>query len=505
MTNSNKKTPSKGTADAAWLRELSSKVNAPLEALRISQSVKDLMEQTMMRQASWQEDLVRKAAYSPPPAWESLSSMNKWAEAAIRPWQTDILKSTYLTAGEVVRGPATEMFSRLTSVGSAVQQYENQIEAARLRAIAGAQISTGVSAHSVMSQYENYFNGGAAHAAAGALISANAFEHIKAAMGSADSFDRLTSANSFLKQYEDRFRVPPISEANSIAACLGDNKGALARYAEKLGLAGDRDHLKVLSSLHSPWMNINDASQSVRGLAELHSLSSMLRTVDAFDTRLTVAIREDLGDWRKASSVPAAVVTDPGARTAYYLEQGFNPVITDVPEKAFQETVITTGFADNLDHLLAMPPLMRDSNRHEGEGFRRTNRCHDYLQRFENRIRTFIHHVMTDQYGPEWVNRIDKEIREDWERKKAKAESAGYSFTVLIEAADFTHYERIICNRGLWRDVFQKYFGGESSSVRESLMRLLPVRLATMHSRFVTPEDLLYVLSECTRLARSIS
>lgn len=319
-----------------------------------------------------------------------------------------------------------------------------------------------------------------------------------------DLVKQLAAARGVISNHEVNFRLPKLDLVRGLVDSLQGQKGALASYAEHAKLFNSAEHLKMVSSLHSPWMNIRDSVQSIAALTELHSLGSILKAGTAFDPAFTRAVRRDLGDWRKPTVVPSAVIANPGVRTAYYLEQGFSPSLTDMPEAAFEEAIEATGMAACLDDLLIMPVPMRDQDNEEGEAFKRTNRCHDYLQRFENRIRKFIHNAMQAEFGPEWHRRLEPDIVSDWEQKRAKAERAGYPLELLIEAADFTHYSLIICNRGLWREVFQKYFGGEASSVRESFQRLLPIRLATMHSRFVTPEDLIYVLSESTRLMQRV-
>ena len=106
---------------------------------------------------------------------------------------------------------------------------------------------------------------------------------------------------------------------------------------------------------------------------------------------------------------------------------------------------------------------------------------------------------MTAQYGSNWPKkRLDKNIYDGWEFKKQIAEKNG-QILPLIDFADFTDYEKIICKRDNWREVFQTKFQ-KQESVRESFQRLHPIRLATMHARIVTKEDILYLVSEIVRL-----
>jgi hypothetical protein len=54
-----------------------------------------------------------------------------------------------------------------------------------------------------------------------------------------------------------------------------------------------------------------------------------------------------------------------------------------------------------------------------------------------------------------------------------------------------------------WREVFSALFGRQED-VRESLQRLYPIRLSTMHARLITQDDVLLLLVESRRLLKVI-
>jgi hypothetical protein len=106
---------------------------------------------------------------------------------------------------------------------------------------------------------------------------------------------------------------------------------------------------------------------------------------------------------------------------------------------------------------------------------------------------------MTAQYGSNWPKKqLPPQLYENWEFKKQRAESNGEILT-FIEVADFSDYETIICKKDHWREVFEARFK-KKESVRESLQRLQPIRVAAMHARIVTKVDVLYLHAEVTRL-----
>ena len=257
-------------------------------------------------------------------------------------------------------------------------------------------------------------------------------------------------------------------------------------------------------AITTPWLNRIDAARSVTGILELQGMGKALRTIQGFDLGLTAALRLDLGDWRDKITFSESVFIDPVARTDFYVTRGFNTALTDFPESAFHQSLELAGLdGETLDIEFFGQVIEPSADPEEEAGLQRTNKCHDRLQRFERLLRQFINDAMTTQYGPDWPRkRLAPKLYENWEFKKRRAESTGIILT-FIEVADFTDYETIICKQDHWREVFETRFK-KKESVRESLQRLQPIRLAAMHARIVTKEDELYLIAEVVRLCSAI-
>lgn len=73
----------------------------------------------------------------------------------------------------------------------------------------------------------------------------------------------------------------------------------------------------------------------------------------------------------------------------------------------------------------------------------------------------------------------------------------------LIEYADFTDYIEIIKRADNWNEVFQIVFR-RKDDVQEAFYRLFPIRLATMHARFITLDDELLLRAEVRRIQKVI-
>lgn len=305
------------------------------------------------------------------------------------------------------------------------------------------------------------------------------------------------------KQCETSFRLPSAMEASRFLADMQLDGGTVAAYARKQlgGMAYQQD---LVASITRPWMREMDAARSVTALTELQGLGSALRSIQGFDSALTTALRADLGDWRDRIAFPQVIFEDPVARTEFYVERGFNSALTDFPEEAFRESLVLVGLDTDSQEVIEWPETFHATDAIEEMAFRRTNKCHNYLQRLERRLRQFIDVAMTAQYGADWPKkRLTPQMLESWENKKSRAENSGIVLSTFIEVADFTDYEAIICRKDHWREVFQGRFKRQES-VRESFQRLYPIRLATMHARFVTKEDELYLAAESMRLLSAI-
>ncbi|SRR5260370_41844575 len=110
---------------------------------------------------------------------------------------------------------------------------------------------------------------------------------------------------------------------------------------------------------------------------------------------------------------------------------------------------------------------------------------------------------MTRAFGPDWPkHRLPNGVHEKWAEKKKRAVQAGGKEMPLIAYADFTDYERVICKGDNWRVVFTGFFG-RMESVRESLQRLYPIRICTMHARPITKDDELLLYVEAKRLRKA--
>lgn len=350
--------------------------------------------------------------------------------------------------------------------------------------------------------------------------SASAFRTLSAdasSLMSAFAVDRSTIYDTFAKyaaaadvsiasqilQYTKLPVFEPLKLPSAIEVNFGLGQlGAVSALASSL----DVDYVGRLKAevngLSKPWVEATTAFASIQAFSELQGIGIAVRSLPAFGGVLTDALRIDLGDWRTAPTYDPRKILEPLARTELYVAQGLNRDLSAAGDEAIAAGFKVAGLA--VDYLTS-PSLEQfvpsDASQAERAARRRMGMCFDILWKLERELRDYIDRLMTAQYGKNWPKqRLAPAMLADWKEKAEKLKAQGRPVERLIEAADFTDYVQIICRSDDFRLLFVAGFQSEVGSVRESFNRLMPLRLATMHARVVTKQDLLYLVSESTRL-----
>ena len=290
--------------------------------------------------------------------------------------------------------------------------------------------------------------------------------------------------------YERLFRLPDASELVRIAHD-GMKRDSLARTVLKT----EASLQAAMATMRSPWLQIENNLASATALAEIIAMGRGIDGLRAFDYDFTAALRPGLGDWRDMLTLSPEPLIDPVLRSAFYVERGFDPDLTDFPTLAFDEGLRIAGLRE--------PQSIRDVDGQE-ENFARAEEAFNQLHRFEFELRRFIERVMQVTFGDDWMKRqLPTGMFDTWTEKRDKAMKDGHAEQPLIDYADFTDYKAIIERKDNWNAVFKPIFG-RAEDVRESFQRLFPVRIATMHARLITRDDELLLLVETKRVLKAI-
>ncbi|WP_143134674.1 hypothetical protein [Burkholderia ubonensis] len=287
----------------------------------------------------------------------------------------------------------------------------------------------------------------------------------------------------------------------------------LSRLTEKFGRLIPPDTLgvrlaelqKVAGQIQSPWLRATDPLASIAGLAGLQKVGHALHQMPAFEPAAELVLRENLGDWRDPPAWPQTLEDDPQARTEFYVERGFNRDLTDFPDEAFDSGLALAHLGNQdlgvmrFEEALEVPfsPELLTIQQ-------RAKACFEILYIFEARLRTFIAHRMSEKFGDTWTSRrLPAGMHEEWLDKQTRAGIPDGAAAELIDFADFTDYERIICKKDNWREVFEPVFK-VSDLVKTAFYFLRPIRVTIMHARQPTYEDELFLRAEVTKLIRFI-
>lgn len=330
--------------------------------------------------------------------------------------------------------------------------------------------------------------------------------HLKVAPHLGGEFQRMREV---MRAIEKQFCLPEIAEATKLFQAFKNNNVATAmkgfwKQSSEFQQQSS-EFQRAMKAMRTPWIDMENRFRSIGGFAQLHGIGHALRTVQAFDTRLTEELRIALGDWRNKLQWPEEIFTDPLARTSFYVKRGLDPALTAYPANAFKQSIVLSGLKG------APVPVAPTYNfewkvekDEEEAAFERTNTAHDQFQRFETQIRKFIDVQMKTVFGENWSkHQVPGEILKTWLDKQTKAKDSGESEWPLIAYADFSDYVRIITRDDNWQKVFKSVFG-RKSSVQESFQRIYPIRICTMHSRLITQDDELYLYVETKRILAAI-
>lgn len=294
-----------------------------------------------------------------------------------------------------------------------------------------------------------------------------------------------------------QFRLPNPSDTQKLIQAWTTIKteSALSSYGDHVG-----DIRQVIDAITTPWLDTKNALASLNGLLGLQSIGKELHSRHIFDVASAERLRHHLGDWRPTIDWPAAVFTDPLERSHFYIERGLDPDLTYFPASAFNQAITNAGIKRDPPSYDRPYDRADDQGTGDDTGFERNNAAHDHLQRFESHLRAFIDRRMTATVGRNWIkSHVPGTMRQEWEAKRVRALDSGEPKRPLIAYADFTDYVQIIVRRDNWREVFESDFR-RKALVQESLQRLYPIRICTMHARIISQDDELYLHAETRRL-----
>jgi hypothetical protein len=310
-------------------------------------------------------------------------------------------------------------------------------------------------------------------------------------LGMAAAVDSIRSQ----KTITDAFRLTQADEVASLVKKVIDaDRLAAFAFADSFAVESLTSRM---SAMEMPWLNISDTVRSVAAFAHVQAIGDIVHGAPPFASEVAGWLRADLGDWRDAVTMRPDDLIDPGLRTQLYVDRGINRTLTEFTPQAFHQSVSIARLTD------VEWVEVEDWCPENSDELLRNKTAFHRLQLFEMAIRRFIVAAMTAAFGDDWMARqLPNGMLDSWKQKQQSDVKAGAYARPLIDYADFTDYLPIIERRDNWSRVFKSIFG-RPEDIRESLQRLYPVRLATMHARVITQDDTLLLMVETKRVVKS--
>ncbi|MEN8132072.1 MAG: Swt1 family HEPN domain-containing protein [Pseudomonadota bacterium] len=332
-----------------------------------------------------------------------------------------------------------------------------------------------------------------------------AFDNSKASRDLLDSLLKQSEVErlfNMASDYEDRFRLPDISEFSTLSEKLIDTRIASELFSTQIHMS---EVEKAFEAMSTPWLDTKNTALSLNGFSELQAIGRILNTESPFDEMVAATLRDELGDWRNISTISEAIINDPLARTDFYCDLGFNNALTDFPAKAFDQCL---DVARLRAPILPLVVPANDRGGHDNQDEEVSSGCnrtaYDLLFGFETELRNFIDKVMTQAFGERWVKtRVPGKVHQEWRKKWQRAKEKGEPVRPIIAYADFSDYIQIIVRKDNWDEVFNQFFN-RKEDIQESFIRLYPIRICTMHARIITIDDELLLNVETKRILKAI-
>lgn len=269
--------------------------------------------------------------------------------------------------------------------------------------------------------------------------------------------------------------------------------GSMARLFDEIKASSAFDLARLIPEPLDMSALMGDTFSAAAALAEVRSIGIGVSAGLGFDEDFAAALRIDVGDWRDEISWPPSLESSSEVRESIYVDRGLVLNVDVLPAESIERVfglAVAESAEDEQPLAIVLPA---NADRRAQEGFQ-------MVRRLEMDTRRFVDALMTRAFGKTWPDsKVTPKTRDEWREKQRKAVKQGRPAGRLIDFADFMDYQGVICLDGNWTRVFEVGFV-RKENVRESFQRLHPVRLALMHSRDITNEDLLYLMVEAGRL-----
>lgn len=308
-----------------------------------------------------------------------------------------------------------------------------------------------------------------------------------------------------------KMNISTLRAATESALLISHEIGAIESYPvmdslKAIGLSKEalKRHLDFIDKSQ---FSAVSAAKSALGIVKTQGIDSFVNEMHTFNSDVLQSPWLALGDWRKPDDRSFKIFNDYKFRQELYLDKRFDAHFLGIPDTTFMQATAVSGLRKpELEYNRDLPDfLFNFKYPDEKEAHYRTNKAHSLLTNLERTMRQFIDHNMTKILGHNWQDEhLPQGMLEKWKEKKNRKEKKKGPSRPVLEYSDFTDYIEIITKKKNWDSVFMVLFETKED-VQESFRRLFPLRLDTMHSRYISKNDQMLLYSETMRLFAKIN
>lgn len=293
----------------------------------------------------------------------------------------------------------------------------------------------------------------------------------------------------------ERFRAVAESSAQLIGQVKLTDRFTAQLFADATSTAALSDRM---SQMKMPWLSMADEIRSATAFARVQGLGEIVSHAAPYSTAVGSILRAGgMGDWRANVDFGDQEMTL-NERTQFYVAHGADVQVIEQETKIFVPSAGIAGLFEEDDNWESSWNIATEDNE------QLAILAYERLRKLERLLRAFVADALGDQFGPKWTKQRLPNGTLDSCIARQEASRGGADFTEDVTAyLDFTDYGKIIDRGDNWKEVFRSVFG-RRENIKESLQRLQPLRLATMHARSVSSFDLLILFVESKRIEIAI-
>ena len=250
-----------------------------------------------------------------------------------------------------------------------------------------------------------------------------------------------------------------------------------------------------IAELRKPWALPDHSDQSMMGFARLSRLSDAVHTEAPYSESVGELVASELGVGVEADSYDDT----PTRRDENAVKGGLNPELIAFPEGAYREVVSAAGFKFR-DPAIPIPQAVESAD--PSSAFDPMSWA--VLTELEQGLRRIVEECLSGLFGPNWIkHRVNKEMRTRWLERQGEDRDAGRQVFDPIQYASFADLDEVMRRKDNWREAFEPIFRNKEDFL-VSLRRLRPIRNAIAHSRPLSNSEVLYLVSEATRILSAL-